>query len=272
MVRQSSAELLGQMGELRYELIPANRIVERAIASLPSDATLTITCSPTKGVDETIETSIELASQFARVIPHIAARMIESEEHLEAVIDKLLANNLDEIFVVGSDQRDPLGPYRHGHDLLQALASREHGLKRIGFPAYPEGHPDIDSDILAKDFEEKAQLANYAVTQMCFDPEQVLTWLKQQRAAGVRIPIYLGIPGPVKPDKLVRTAARIGVTDSIRFLRKNLKLTGKMLRGYDVSDLLNAYAPYLNDSDNGIAGFHIYTFNELDTLKNFSGI
>ncbi|MBB6448257.1 methylenetetrahydrofolate reductase (NADPH) [Geomicrobium halophilum] len=257
----------GQMSEPRFELIPTHRIVERAEAALPPHATLTITCSPKKGVDATIETAVALAPRFARVVPHIAARMVRSEEHLEAVLDKLLAHDLEEIFVIGGDERQPLGPYRHGLDLLEFLATREHGIRRIGIPAYPEGHPDIDNDILAKDLLAKAPYAHYAVTQMCFDPDRVLAWLRRQREAGLGLPFYLGIPGPVKPDKLLRIATRIGVTDSIRFLRKNFKLTGKMLRGYDASDLLNAYAPHLNESDHGIAGFHMYSFNELDTLK-----
>lgn len=273
MDQQSSTALFKQMGGPRFEVIPAPRTTERATTSLPSHATLTITCSPTKGVDATIETAIALAPHFDRVVPHIAARMVRSEEHLEGILDKLQAHDLDEVFVVGSDQKQPQGPYRHGLDLLQSLATREHGLRRIGIPAYPEGHPHINDDILAKDLMAKASFAHYAVTQMCFDPDQVLTWLRQQREAGLQLPLYLGIPGPVKPDKLLRISAQIGVTDSLRFLRKNLKLTGKLLRRYDPADLLNAYAPHLNEPDDGIAGFHVYTFNELDTLKkNFDNI
>ncbi|QQK77239.1 methylenetetrahydrofolate reductase [Salicibibacter cibarius] len=271
MNRQSSVELFEQMSEPRFEVIPTHNIVERATEALPSHAMLSITCSPTKGVDTTVETAIALAPRFARVVPHIAARMIRSEEHLDAVIDVLHAHDVDEIFVVGGDQDQALGPYRHGLDLLQSLATREHGIRRIGIPAYPEGNPNIDNDTLAKDLLAKAPFAHYAVTQMCFDPDKVLAWLRRQREAGLELPFYLGIPGPVKPDKLVRIATRIGVTDSLRFLRKNLKLTGKLLRGYDASGLMNAYTPHLNDPDYGIAGFHMYSFNELNSLKKIFG-
>ncbi|QDI91108.1 5,10-methylenetetrahydrofolate reductase [Salicibibacter halophilus] len=267
MDRQSSAERIGRMNEPRFELIPANRIVERATAALPPHATLTVTCSPKKGVDATIDTAIALAPRFAGVVPHIGARMVRSEKHLEGILDKLRINGLEEIFVIGSDQKQPLGPYRYGFELLRSLATRDHGLRRIGIPAYPEGHPNINNDILAEDLLVKAPFVHYAVSQMCFDSDQVLAWLRQQREAGLQLPVYLGIPGPVKPDKLLRIAANIGVTDSLRFLRKNLKLSGKLLHGYDASGLMNAYTPHLNESDYGIAGFHIYTFNELVTLK-----
>lgn len=272
MDQQSSTVLFNQTRGPRFELIPANRIVERATAALPSHATLTITCSPTNGIDATIDKSIALAPHFARVIPHIAARMIRSEEHLNTVLERLAEHDVHEIFIVGGDQEKPLGPYHHGLALLQFLATHENGLYRIGIPAYPEGHPHIDTDTLNQDFAAKAPLAHYAVTQMCFDSGQVLVWLQQQRASGLQLPCYLGIPGPVKLDKLLRIAPRIGVTDSLRFLRKNLKLSRKLMRGYDPGALVNAYTPYLNESDYGIAGFHIYTFNELDTLKKVGGV
>ncbi|WP_176447831.1 methylenetetrahydrofolate reductase [Lentibacillus sp. CBA3610] len=271
MDQQSAAALFNQTGGPRFELIPANGIVERAIAALPSHATLTITCSPTNGIDATIDTSIALAPRFAQVIPHIAARMIRSEEHLITMLDRLAEHNVHEIFIVGGDQEKPLGPYHHGLELLQSLATHENGLHRIGIPAYPEGHPHIDTDTLNQDFAAKAPYAHYAVTQMCFDPGQVLAWLQEKRASGLQLPCYLGIPGPVKLDKLLRIAPRIGVTDSLRFLKKNLKLSRKLMRGYDPGALVNAYTPYLSESDFCIEGFHVYTFNELDTLKKEVG-
>ncbi|RYG73173.1 methylenetetrahydrofolate reductase [Lentibacillus lipolyticus] len=271
MDQQSSAALFNQTEGSRFELIPTNGIVERATAALPPHATLTVTCSPKNGVDHTIDKAIALAPHFAQVIPHIAARMIRSEEHLNIVLDRLAEYDVNDVFIVGGDQEKPLGPYQHGLDVLQSLAARDNGLRSIGIPAYPEGHPHIDTDTLNQNLAAKAPLADYVVTQMCFDPEQVLAWLQQQRASGLQLPCYLGLPGPVRLDKLLRIAPRIGVTDSFRFLRKNLKLTGKLMRGYDPSDLVNAYTPYVNESNYGIAGFHVYTFNELDTLKTVEG-
>ncbi|GAA0434031.1 methylenetetrahydrofolate reductase [Lentibacillus halophilus] len=271
MDQSSSATLFNQTGGPRFEIIPADNIVERATAALPSHATLTITCSPTNGIDATIDKAIALAPHFDHVIPHLAARMIRSDDHLNTVLDRLAEHDINDVFIIGGDQEKPLGPYHHGSELVQSLAASDNRPQRIGIPAYPEGHPHIDTDTLNQDLATKASLADYAVTQMCFDPDQVLAWLQQQRASGLKLPCYLGIPGPVKLDKLLWIAPRIGVTDSLRFLRKNLKLSRKLLRGYDPSDLVNAYTPYLNESDYGIAGFHTYTFNELDTLKNVGG-
>jgi len=265
--QQSAASLFEQIGEVRFELIPAKNIIERAVYSLPSHATLTITCSPTKGIDTTIDMAITMAKNFTRVVPHIAARMVKSKNHLTDVLHTLKSYHLDEIFVVGGDYQNPLGPYHNGYDLLKAISKQDHHLRHIGIPAYPEGHPNVDQHTLDQDLMKKSAFATYTVTQMCFDFEQIFSWLKNQRDAGLTLPVYLGIPGPVRIDKLLRVASRIGVTDSLRFLRKNLRLSGKLLRGYDALTLLTNYTAHLNDINNNVSGLHAYTFNELDTIK-----
>lgn len=271
MTEQETMEVLfAQDGGPRFELIPTKRIVQQAKENLPAETTLTITCSPTHGIDQTIDTTIELAPHFDKVVPHIAARMVESEEYLDAVLEKLYDHKIADIFIVGGDQKEPLGPYENGLAVVKYVSEHEHRPRRIGVPAYPEGHPNVDDKTLARDLLEKTPFAQYAVTQMCFDTDQVLAWLQEQRESGVEIPIYLGIPGPVRPDKLLRIAPKIGVMDSLRFLRSNLKLSGKLLRGYDPGELIEAYTPHFNDSTYDISGFHTYTFNELSKFKKIS--
>ena len=50
-------------------------------------------------------------------------------------------------------------------------------------------------------------------------------------ARGTRLPIYVGVPGVVSRAKLLRVSARIGIGDSLRFLRKNGSFAGRFLRG-----------------------------------------
>lgn len=271
MDQQAVTAIFQQKSGPRFEIIPAENIVERVKESLPSHSTLTVTCSPSKGIDASIETAVELAPHFAQVVPHIAARMIHSKEHLKKVFTRLKKNDINEIFVIGGDYREPIGPYAHGREVLEDLANYDHGLNHIGIPAYPEGHPNIGQTDLDDDIFQKEPYADYAVTQMCFDTKQVLTWLHDQRTAGLKLPVYLGIPGPVRLNKLLRIAPKIGVTDSLRFLKSNLKVSGKLFGGYDPSELIKSYDPYLRDeAEYNIAGLHMYTFNELSTLKKES--
>ena len=45
------------------------------------------------------------------------------------------------------------------------------------------------------------------------------------RAAGVTLPVHLGVPGVAEITKLMTIAARIGVADSARYLKKNRNLS-----------------------------------------------
>ena len=71
--------------------------------------------------------------------------------------------------------------------------------------------------------------------------------------------------------KLLRIALKIGVGQSARFLKSNLKLVGKMVTpgGYSPEELLFDLAPLMVDEEIGISGVHIYTFNQLDTTEKW---
>ena len=67
------------------EIIPVPGIEDR-VGPLPSDMYLAVTCSPTKGVDETLELSEKLIAKGFKVTPHIASKCVSDEKHLERII------------------------------------------------------------------------------------------------------------------------------------------------------------------------------------------
>jgi methylenetetrahydrofolate reductase (NADPH) len=168
------------------------------------------------------------------------------------------------VFVVGGDGREPAGPYASGLELLQAIDDLGHDFTEIGVPVYPEGHSFIDEAILHQALREKAAFATYAVTQMCFDGSVIATWLAGLRGRGVVLPVSLGIPGVVDPRKLARISVKIGVGESSRFARTNARAVWRLLRpgGYKPNKLLRDLATLL-PGDSGVAGIHLFTFNEV---------
>ena len=58
---------------------------------------LAVTCSPTKGVDETLELSEKLIGKGFKVTPHIASKCVSGEKHLEIIIKKLDELGIDSI-------------------------------------------------------------------------------------------------------------------------------------------------------------------------------
>ena len=107
--------------------------------------------------------------------------------------------------------------------------------------------------------------------QMCFDPRAILDWVGGIRQRGIELPVYIGLPGVVERKKLLRISLKIGVGDSARFLKKYTSVLTRFLKpgGYSPDALVKWLAPYVGDRAHNIAGFHIYTFNQVESTEKW---
>jgi len=248
---------------LRFEIMPFPK-GEEQVAQLPGPVRLTVTTSPKHGVDRTLDVAERLRALGHGVTPHIAARMLRDRTHLDSVLERASAAGIDDLFVIGGDERDPHGPYLQAADLLEILADHPLRPARIGVGAYPEGHPLIDERALAEALRRKNDLADYMATQLCFDPDVLLRWLRDVREQGVTLPLYAGVPGPIERRKLLDVSMKVGVGASLRFLRKQNGILSLLRRpGHEADALREALTPLVGDPDLGLAGLHLFTFNEL---------
>ena len=170
--------------------------------------------------------------------------------------------------MVGGDADDP-GDFPDGLSLLRAIADAGSPLREIGVPGYPEGHPDIPTERLTAALADKQPFVSHMTTQLCFDPVAIERWLRARRAEGITLPVVVGLPGVTELRKLLTISARIGVADSRRFLRKNTRLVGRLVRpgGFDPDSLLTGLGPMLLDPELAITGAHLYTFNQAETTE-----
>jgi methylenetetrahydrofolate reductase (NADPH) len=251
---------------VQFEVLPFERAAREA-ADLPEATRLTVTSSPRHGADQTVEFAVRLAELGHTVVPHLAARAVRDEAHLDGLLGQLERAGLDEAFVIAGDNPETAGSYSSAGELLPRVRAR---VRRVGVAAYPEGHPQIDPDVLAQALEEKSAYADYMVTQMCFDPDALLRWLRETRARGVGLPLVVGLPGAVDRKRLLEVSMRIGVGPSVAYVRKQRGLRGLLRRPTSTADkLLGALAPCLDDPDLNVAGFHYYTLNALIDTWNW---
>jgi methylenetetrahydrofolate reductase (NADPH) len=257
----------------RFELMPFESFDEE-ITHLPDNATIAITTSPQLGIEKTVEKTEEAAEMGYDVVPHVAARYVEDRKQLETIAERLEQAGITDIFVPGGDREEPAGEFESALDLLEVLAETEYSFEEVGITGYPEGHDFIDNETLAESMAQKAPYATYIVTQLCYDPETVLEWVEDIRARGVELPVEVGIPGVMNYQRLMQISQKVGVGDSIKFLRKTTGILGfvKQLVGsrgtYEPDELIDGLAPYVDDEEYNIRGVHIYTFNQTpDTEK-----
>ena len=250
----------------RYELMPFESFHEQ-IYHLPDDAIVTVTASPQKPIEATIEYTLAAKEAGFPAIPHIAARMIRDRDHLDSIASRIKDAGISDIFVPGGDLEEPEGEYESALDLLEELELLGIEFEEVGITGYPEGHPEIPPNVLAQAMERKAPYASYIVTQICYDPHRIIAWIDEIRDRGVSLPVYIGMPGVMRYQKLIGISRRVGVGQSIRFIQKTsgiMEFIREAIgsRGtFYPDDIIDGLATVSMDPHYNIAGTHLYSFN-----------
>jgi methylenetetrahydrofolate reductase (NADPH) len=249
----------------RFEVLPAKGTEDAVVEWVPAGMTVTVTASPVKGLDATIDLAERLAARGYRVVPHLAARSVADDAHLDRIVARLKAAGCDDVFVPGGDATHPAGRFDSALPLLERLTEMGSPFSRIGITGYPESHPKIHDDITIQAMWDKRRYATYIVSNVCFDAARLGRWIGRIRARGVTLPLYVGLAAPAERTRLLKMAAVAGASESARFITRH---PGWILRfwvpgGYSPDRLLDRAAPVITAPGAGVAGLHLFTFNQL---------
>lgn len=246
-------------------MLPTAKIEASVVRDVPLDVRLTVTASPAKGLEATLNCAERLIGHGYSVTPHLAARMIRDRSQLVDIVDRLTGLGVDDVFVPAGDSDPPAGDYAGSLELLRELTALGGPFREVGITGYPESHPFIADDVIAQSIWDKREHATYVVSNLCFDAAAIRRWVERLRARGILLPVLIGLPGPVERAKLLAMATRIGVGESTRFLTKNVSVFTRIAApgGYRPERLLEPLAPLLADPDARVQGLHVYTFNQV---------
>jgi methylenetetrahydrofolate reductase (NADPH) len=268
---EPSEALIGALGRPRYEVLALDGVVDAVTAHVPREVKMTVTASPSRGLDATLAVAERLSDGGYAVVPHLSARLVRDRVHLEEVVKRLEAAAIREVFVIAGDARRPAGEFAGAAALLSAMGDLRGVFAEIGISGYPESHHAISDEATIEAMFAKEPMATYIVSQICFDPEVIATWIRRVRERGTVLPIYIGVTGPVATRRLARIAKNIGLGESARFLRAHGGWIRRLAlpRVHSPSDLLGRLAPTLADPAAHVAGIHVYTFNELKRTERW---
>jgi methylenetetrahydrofolate reductase (NADPH) len=291
----------------RYEVLPfTGKNTDEKWSHLPEGATVTVTTSPNirykkdetdengdplkdendepivitpaemarKGQNRTMERAATLAQdkRHFHVIPHLAARSIESEDHLEELLGKMGEVGITRAFIVGGDAKDTEDkPFHRSLDLIKAIRERKSADElELGCTAYPDGHSKISREDLETDLLEKqAYDLGYCATQLCFNPNTISRWAKDMQHKGLHLPVKVSIPGDLKRMELFDRVKDLGINDSASFVGKNPALLKQFFipGGFKPDRLVKHLAPELDDDKSPITGFHLAAFNAIEATE-----
>lgn len=261
-----------------FELYPEEGLLEK-VQKLPRNSRLAITCTSKKGLDYTMDTAMQLKKEGYDAYPHIIARLIRDEEDIEHIKNKLITNNIHDIFVAAGDIPKPAGQYTCAMDALEGLKKAHFSFHEVRVTGYPEGHPHISQEKLLVALEEKQTFAKKEkidmkiITQLCFDADTIVGWAHSLHEQGIILPIIVGLSGPCNGLRLLQFALKCGVGASLQFVGAK-KALGKDLAThiglqYTPNTLMNTIVNHPLFAKSNIVGFHLYTFNNVDGITTW---
>jgi methylenetetrahydrofolate reductase (NADPH) len=249
----------------RYEVLPTPSAEEAVLEAVPHDVVITVTASPTKGLEPTLALTERLTAAGFRVVPHLSARLVRDGAHLAEIVARLTAIGTDDVFVPAGDADPPAGQFASALDVLEHLAELGSPFPRVGITGYPQSHPKIEDDVTVQAMWDKRRHATYIVSNLCFDAAVLRQWIARVRRRGITLPLLVGLAGPVDRARLVQMATKIGVADSARFAAGH---SSALLRlstpgAYQPERLLDRVGAVLAAPASLVDGLHVFTFNQV---------
>lgn len=150
-----SAAVRTVLSRARYEVFPTAKIEASVVGNVPLDVRLTVTASPAKGLEATLDCAERLIGHGYRVTPHLAARMVRARRQLVEIVDRLTGLGVDDVFVPAGDSDPPVGDYASSLELLRDLTTLGRPFRDVGITGYPESHPIIPDDVIAQSIWDK---------------------------------------------------------------------------------------------------------------------
>jgi methylenetetrahydrofolate reductase (NADPH) len=206
-------------------------------------------------IEDMVATARRLTDDGFAPMPHIPARSIADFSVLENWIGRYREEaGITQALLLGGGQTEPVGALHSSIQLIESGLFDRYGFRRLHVAGHPEGHPGIDKDgttrlvddaLLTKQaYAEKTDAAMAIVTQFCFEAKPVIAWAERIAAAGIGMPIHLGVAGPTKLQTLIKFAVTCGVGPSLSVLQKRALDLGKLLLPFEPYDFIEEIAAY----------------------------
>ena len=152
---------------------------------VPRRRAVTVTASPSKGLEATLVLAERLAKHGYVAVPHLAARMIRDRAELSRSATGWPAGHHPGLRARRRRRTRP-GDYPDAFSLLEDLAGSGSPFTHVGITGYPESHPKINDDLTVQAMWDKRRHATHVVSNLTFDPARSRAGSAGCAAAGSR--------------------------------------------------------------------------------------
>lgn len=276
--RSVTPEMEAFLKDYSIEVMPRTaEKVEDFKALLPTGTRVYIAHIEGTPIEDMVATAKRLAEDGYPVMPHFPARIIKDQATLEDWISRYQGEaGVDQALLLAGGVEKPHGDFHSSMQLLESGAFDRAGFKRLHVAGHPEGNKDIDPDGSMKNvedalrwkqkFSETTDADMALATQFAFDAGPIITWANNLKAAGIDLPIHIGIAGPAKLQTLIKFAIACGVGPSLKVLQKRAMDVTKLLLPYEPTDVLSQLAAHkAANPDFNITNVHFFPLGGIKT-------
>ena len=265
------AEVEALLKDYSIEVMPRTaEKVEDFRALLPEGTRVYIAHIDGTPIEDMVATARRIAGEGFDVMPHFPARSIADTATLKDWIARYQGEaGVTQGLILAGGISAPTGDFHSSMQLLETGLFDKAGFTRLHVAGHPEGSRDIDADggdteVMAaarwkQDFSERSDARMAMVTQFAFEAQPCIDWAGRLRAAGIDMPIRIGVAGPAKLQTMLKFAIMCGVGPSLRVLQRRARDVTKLLLPYEPTDFVGALArARQDDPDFPIAAAHVF--------------
>ena len=233
-------------------------------------------------IEDMVATAKRIAAEGYAVMPHFPARIIKDKDVLGDWIARYQGEaNVTQALILAGGVTKPHGDFDSSMELLESGLFDKAGFTRLHVAGHPEGNKDIDPDGTnlnvdaalqwKQKFSERSDAEMALATQFAFEAGPIIEWANAIKAAGVDIPIHIGIAGPAKVQTLIKFAIACGVGASLKVLQKRAMDVTKLLLPYEPTDVITQLAAHkAKNPDFNISHVHFFPLGGIKTNANWA--
>lgn len=231
-------------------------------------------------IADMVATAARLRREGMDPMPHFPARIIDSKATLADWIARYRGEaDVKQALLLGGGVNTPAGDFDSSMQMIET--GLFDGFRRLHVAGHPEGNKDIDKDggdaivmqalKWKQAFSERSDAEMAIATQFCFEAGPVIAWVNRLNAAGIRLPVHIGVAGPAKLQTLIKFAIACGVGPSLRVLQKRAMDVTKLLLPYEPTEFITALAAHKAANPAfGIESVHFFPLGGIKTNADWA--
>lgn len=246
-------------------------------ATLAPGTQVYLTMVPNRPTEEIVAAAVALRQAGLEPVPHIAARHFPRFDVLDRHVGQL-ADEADvrTVLLIGGDAARGIGEIQTALSVIESGIFQRRGLKAVGLPGFPDGHPAMSADELEANLVTKLAAAQQAglephiVTQFCFDSRTIVSWLRWLRERGVHAPVQVGLAGPTSLMTWLNYARKCGVKASAEALASRSGLIRHAFKAVSPDPIIRTVAAALAAKQIDDVSPHLFAFGGIGATAKWA--